>query len=305
MAKIEDSGELVLPDKGRPPRIPPPRASKPPRGFPFRLLLWALLMTAGAGAAGYFAWQYREQAIERRGGLATCTTDLEKIRGEHGAASGQLQTCTGELATVTEREKALAANLGSTTEELTALRDQRKETDARLASFAEITQKFAKMIDTGQLAVKARRGNLVVELPAEVLFASGVSELSEKGKLAVLEVGFILKQDPDRRFLVVGHTDSVPLKNSKYLDNLELSTARALTVTRVLVQAGMKPENLLPAGAGEHDPTSDNASSKDRQANRRIEIALLPALSEMPPLPSSIEAGKAAATPPAKPATPP
>jgi chemotaxis protein MotB len=121
-----------------------------------------------------------------------------------------------------------------------------------------------------------------------VLFPSGVAELSKPGELAVLEVGITLKRFPDRRFLVVGHTDDVPLKNSTYKDNWELSTARALTVTRFLVQAGMDPKNLVAAGAGENDPIS-----KERAKNRRIEIALLPAINELPPLPASLGADTA------------
>jgi hypothetical protein len=65
-----------------------------------------------------------------------------------------------------------------------------------------------------------------------------------------------------------------------------------LTVTRVMVTAGMSPKNLIPAGEGEHDPVAPNTSADGRQKNRRIEIALLPAINELPPLPASLrEAG--------------
>ena len=112
-----------------------------------------------------------------------------------------------------------------------------------------------------------------------MLFASGVADLSEEGKVKVHEIGFSLKDKgmAHARYLVVGHSDSQPLKNSVYKDNWELSTARALTVTRELVAAGIDPKNLLPAGAGEHDPISPKELAK----NRRIEIVLLPAFSEL------------------------
>jgi flagellar motor protein MotB len=71
-------------------------------------------------------------------------------------------------------------------------------------------------------------------------------------------------------------------------DNWQLSTARALTVSRILVLAGMKAENVIPAGVGENDPIASNATADGRQRNRRIEIALLPAINELPPLPSSL-----------------
>ena len=133
-------------------------------------------------------------------------------------------------------------------------------------------------------------GNIVLSLPAQVLFPSGVAELSEDGKIKVHEIGFTLKDKGPKddkgnytaRYLVVGHSDNQPLKNSVYKDNWELSTARALTVTRELVAAGMNPKNLLPSGAGDHDPLTANTSVKDMGRNRRIEIVLLPAITEMP-----------------------
>ena len=107
----------------------------------------------------------------------------------------------------------------------------------------------------------------------------------------------MLKKFPGRRFLVVGHTDNQPLGKPKdpatatYKDNWELSTARALTVTHVLVTAGMDPKSVIPAGEGEHDPIAANTTGEGRQRNRRIEIALLPALNELPPLPASLTDG--------------
>jgi chemotaxis protein MotB len=187
----------------------------------------------------------------------------------------QLETQLGQLST----------NLSASKEELATLRAQRADADKRLAAIEDIQKQFAKMIDTGQLKVAARRGSLVLSLPSEVLFASGSADVSEKGQLAVLEIGITLKRLADRRFLVVGHTDDQPLKGSVFKDNWELSTARALNVTRTLVKAGMNPKNLVPAGAGEHDPLG-----ADRAKNRRIEIALLPAINELPPLPASLDA---------------
>ena len=64
------------------------------------------------------------------------------------------------------------------------------------------------MIDTGQLRVVARHGQLVLSLPSEVLFPTGSANLSKVGEYAVVEVGAVLKRFPDRRFLIVGHTDN-------------------------------------------------------------------------------------------------
>ncbi len=161
----------------------------------------------------------------------------------------------------------------------------------------DIRKQFAKMIDAGQLRVTARRGQLVLSLPSEVLFPTGSSEVSKQGEYAIVEVGAVLKKLPDRRFLVVGHTDNQDFVKPKDAggaaacasqDNWQLSTARALTVTRVLVAAGMDAKNIVPSGVGAHDPIAENATPAGRQKNRRIEIALLPALEELPPLPANL-----------------
>jgi chemotaxis protein MotB len=274
-----------------------PGKPRNPRAFPWRLWLFALAMTGATGLGANYAWQYRKEARAADDDLGTCRDDLKKVQPKVDEATKKYEGCNKLLddnnKKLQDQDKksheqdvqmtALSNNLSASKDELAALQVQRAEAEKRLAAIADIQKQFAKMIDTGQLKVTARRASLVLSLPSEVLFPSGSADLSESGKMAVLEVGFNLKRLADRRFLVVGHTDDQPLKGSTYKDNWELSTARGLTVTRVLVQAGMNPKNIVAAGAGENDPVS-----KDRAKNRRIEIALLPAIGELPPLPASL-----------------
>jgi chemotaxis protein MotB len=286
MAKREDTDEVVV------------KSAKPARRFPWRLWLYAIVITGVAGGGGYFAWKYREDAKSATTAQATavvdrgkCTIALEEVKRSVADQTKNATDCKALLGEGAVKGKQLEAqltqlstNLNASKEELATLRAQRAEADKRLAAMEDIQKQFAKMIDAGQLKVSARRGSLVLSLPSEVLFASGSADLSEKGQIAVIEIGVTLKRLADRRFMVLGHTDDQALKNSVFKDNWELSTARALNVTRSLVKAGMDPKNLVASGAGEHDPLG-----KDRAKNRRIEIALLPALSELPPLPSTLE----------------
>jgi chemotaxis protein MotB len=246
--------------------------------------------------------------MQARAAYAVCSEEVEPTQEKAQRSDRRAQACEADLLDVAAQAKAneaqlakMQGNLSATKEELTALLAQRVEAEKQMAAIAKIREQFARMIDTGQLKVSARRGSLVVELPAEVLFRSASAELSEKGELSVLEVGFILKQFTDRRFLVVGHTDSLPLRNAAFRDNWDLSTTRALTVTHVLVKAGMRPQALMAAGAGEHDPVTSNARAADRQRNRRIEIQLLPALAELPPLPGGLKQTLAETTMAARP----
>jgi chemotaxis protein MotB len=268
------------------------------------LWLFAILMAGAAGAGGYFTWQYRAQSIKAKDDLSLCTKNLGSLQASTGDSAKQLKTCTDSLGAstlkATELEKqnnAFSKDLNASKDELTALRAQKAEADKRMAAVEEFRKQFAKLIDAGQLRVTARRGALVLSLPSEVLFPTGSATLSKQGEYAVVEVGAVLKKFPDRRFLVVGHTDNQDFVKPKTepttpvcvpTDNWQLSTARALVVTRVLVTAGMEAKNLVPAGVGANDPIASNSSAEGRQKNRRIEIALLPAINELPPLPANL-----------------
>lgn len=304
MAKrSDDSGEIMVP--GKPGGAAPPSRAAPVkkgRGFPFRLWGWAIVMTAGAGAGGYYAWTYRGAKNDAETSLATAVGERDGYKASGEIARKQLGECQTSVTALSGKAKDTETQLTQTT---TAAADcktaldvaeaAKQESDKRLAALANFQKKFSDMVGTGKISVRGHRGNLVLELPSEVLFSSGQAELSETGQLNVLQVGLILKEFPDRRFLVVGHTDAAPLAASIYKDNWELSTARALTVTRFLVKAGMKAQNLIPAGEGEHDPVADNGTATGRARNRRIEIILLPAITELPALPAGLDDAAAAA----------
>jgi len=261
----------------------------------------ALLLLA-AGGIGYYAWTLRGERDGKDKSLVAastardiCEQKLEKISKETmalgGAAAKNEAEAQREKAARENAEKGLTESmttLQATQAELGELRRQRVEVEKRLAAFRELTAKFQKMIDTGRLEIGVRDGRMIVKLPAGVLFDSGQAVLSREGEVALMEVALILRDLPDRKFMVVGHTDNVPLKSSMYKDNWTLSAERSLNVLRFLVTTGMKPENLLAAGYGEFDPIKSNKTDPGRKANRRIEIVLLPNVAEMPPMPPEL-----------------
>ena len=73
---------------------------------------------------------------------------------------------------------------------------------------------------------------------------------------------------------VVGHTDSDPIKKSKWKDNWELSAQRALAVTRYLVDKGIPAGSVRASGCGSARPVASNASSRGKARNRRVEIVV-------------------------------
>jgi chemotaxis protein MotB len=247
------------------------------------------LVAAGLGVGAYL-WSNHgrtlaiEDAGRHRSAVDACQADL--------GACNKAKDAEHEAREANEKARAEAAsNLDASRQELDAFK---ADADKRLAVFKSLTEKFHKMIDAGKLQVILRHGRMVVKLPAGVLFASGSADLSKEGKDALHEVATILRQVPDRRFMVAGHTDNVPVvPPSTFKNNLELSTGRALTVAQVLIASGMNAGRLVAAGYGEFEPIRENGTEAGRHENRRIEIVVMPNLTELPAVPAESDAGAA------------
>lgn len=236
----------------------------------------AVLLVGGAGA-GTFAYVNGRQLHATVADTSHKLDDCQKTLDDDKAARDASEKAAAQT----------ASDLKAAEAELDDLRHQKDEAEQRLAAFKSITDKFRKMIDAGKLKVEMRHGRMVVKLPASILFAIGSADISKEGQDALADVAKILKQFPDRRFEVAGHTDNVPVgpPASKFGNNLELSTARALTVASFLLEHGINPAKLSAAGYSEYQPIASNAHEAGRAENRRIEIVLLPNLSELPPSP--------------------
>jgi chemotaxis protein MotB len=116
---------------------------------------------------------------------------------------------------------------------------------------------------------------------SEVLFASGSATLGDEGQRQILKVAETLKAvarqipgDIEWILQVDGHTDKVPIATAPYASNWELSTARAMSVLRLLKEAGVPPARLSAAGFGEFHPLEDRDDPAAYQRNRRIELKL-------------------------------
>ena len=116
---------------------------------------------------------------------------------------------------------------------------------------------------------------------SELLFDSGSASLQFEGKKKLKQIGLTLKEttmnipdDIDWIIQVEGHTDKNPINTPQFPSNWELSTARANTVLKLLLELGFNPQHLSAAGYGEFYPISEGESDIDLQQNRRIELKL-------------------------------
>jgi len=263
---------------------PPPRS-----GGSFKAWFLALVGMGGCGALGYYYWELRTQHLEQRDALAGVQQTADKCQGELEPALARAQTCESareeegkRLDDLGKAQEKMEADLQATSGELVSLRELKVHAEQRAAAFEELKAQLKEMIDSKQLEVQRREGRLIVQLPAEVLFASGSADLSEDGKVALIKLSAVLEKMPDRKFMVAGHTDSLaPMKGSKFRNNWELSTARAVNVTELLVTAKINPKNLVASGYGEFAPIASNYNENGRKKNRRIELVLLPNIEEL------------------------
>jgi chemotaxis protein MotB len=208
--------------------------------------------------------------------------DLER----QNAALKQRLTSLGQNIMELEGDKnTLASDLDSARKRMEELKKAQEQAEARTAQFRQLLAKLKGMIDSGKLKVEIRNGLMLVKLPDHILFDPGQTALKSEGQEAIKEVAGILAQlPPDRKFQVAGHTDNKGLsRSSKYKDNWELSAARAVEVLHYMVdKGGMPKERVSAAGFADQLPVASNDTDEGRKANRRIEIVLVPNISELP-----------------------
>jgi chemotaxis protein MotB len=205
-----------------------------------------------------------------------------QTQAELDEAHTQIGGLEGELNRAANRGSELAGTLSEKDRALASLRAQEAQAEQRISQFQELTDKFSSLVDAGKLTVSILNGRMVVHMQTDVLFRSGSARLSPDGRSAVEEVSGLLVSIPDRRYQVEGHTDSVPIQTFAFPTNWELASARAISVVNVMIEKGMPPERVSAVSYGDTTPIAQNNSDKGKAQNRRIEIVLVPDLSQLP-----------------------
>lgn len=207
---------------------------------------------------------------------------LVAARDEHQRLEAQIAKGEGDMATLLKDRSRLKESIDEMSKALADSRRRRAEAEKRVAEYRDMLMRFKGLIEAGKLDVRIVDGRMVLALPMDILFNSGSSRLSEEGKKALTEVGTVLATIAERRFQVEGHTDNVPIHNEYYANNWELASARALAVVKTLRESGVAPQQLSAASFGEFKPAADNTSDQGKARNRRIEIVIVPDLTNLP-----------------------
>ena len=136
-------------------------------------------------------------------------------------------------------------------------------------------EKLDKMMKEQQTQgqVEMKKDGLQVTLEEKegaAYFEVGKADITEQGKKLLDLMAPILEPLPND-VVIEGHTDNVPIHNSQFDTNWELSTARATSVVKYMVRTrGLSPKKLAAVGYGEYKPIGPNDTPQNRAKNRRV-----------------------------------
>ncbi len=183
-----------------------------------------------------------------------------------------------------------AANeLNMTKEQVAAQRARLQQLQSFIDQQQKATENLRKLIadalvgfKNNELTVTVKDGRVYVSMEEELLFPSGSDKVNPRGKEALAKVASVLNTNLDINIDIEGHTDNKPIKTTAFPDNWALSTARANSVARVLIdEYSVSPVRLIASGRSYYHPLASNDTQEGRAQNRRTEIILEPKFDEL------------------------
>ncbi len=237
---------------------------------------------------------------------------LDRGAGADSAADARINAISGELDTERQISQQALSQVELLNQQIAALRKQIAALEQALdASEARDRESNTKIADLGRrlnvaLAQRVQelnryrsdffgrlreilsdRENIRIVgdrfvFQSEVLFPSGSEIINDEGRVemkkladAIIELQREIPPEINWVLRVDGHTDNIPVSATRrYRDNWELSSARATSVVKFLIENGVPANRLVAAGFGEYQPLDTADTAEARTRNRRIELKL-------------------------------
>ena len=204
-------------------------------------------------------------------------TELEEARKAAAQTASDFDSFKKQAEAEAQRMRQEQARLSN---ELLAAQSKDAEIQRLTRTHAELTKSLEAEIAKGDIRIQQVRDRLTINMVDRVLFDSGQAQVKPAGLKVLKQVSDILKNVTDKQIRIEGHTDNVQIGarlRERFPTNWELSTARATSVVRFLIEEGGVPrENLSAVGYADTRPVAGNDTEIGRTANRRIEIVLYP-----------------------------
>lgn len=227
-------------------------------------------LASGNASAQEQIMKLQKHATELEANAARIAQEREQLRREQSQLTASLEQ---------ERQRLKAEEAEK--ERLERERAAKEEEIMRLTrTQEELTKSLQDEIAKGNITIQQVRDRLTINMVDRVLFDSGQAQVKPAGMKVLKQVAEVLNKVTDKQIRIEGHTDNVPISTKlqdRFKTNWELSTARATTVVRYLIdQGGVDRQYLSAVGYADTRPIASNDSEEGRTSNRRIEIVLYP-----------------------------
>jgi chemotaxis protein MotB len=224
----------------------------------------------------------RNSDLERQ--VADSNREIATLQSSNSGLKGQLAASTalaaGLQAGAGDKDK-LAADLAAAKQrnaelesELVALRGEFSTEMAKLKEAQRgLVRALRPEIEKGDITVDLNSERLMINLASSYLFGSGQAELKPAGVEALKQVGAVLKDFPEYKVAVDGHTDNRPIQGAlkkKFPTNKELSESRAVNAAKALTEGGLGAATTH--GYADAKPVVPNTTDAGRAKNRRVEV---------------------------------
>ncbi|MGM0673883.1 MAG: flagellar motor protein MotB, partial [Spirochaetota bacterium] len=167
------------------------------------------------------------------------------------------------------------AELGNTIESLPSVQRGRALDEAR----RQAVSIFEPEVRSNEVRITQDERGLVISLASDAFFESASAEVNiEESREVFIKLSELLQSDAveDRKFRIEGHTDNIPTDpQGEWETNWELSTARSLSVLRLLRDYGVPEERFQVMGLADTVPLVSNDTAEGRAYNRRVDVIIL------------------------------
>jgi chemotaxis protein MotB len=238
----------------------------------------AILVGGLAALAGCASWDNGPICSNTQGWQPwpdpRCNVEVAQQAVGLQAGTGDKDKLAADLAASKQRNVELERQLGERDAELAALRGELSAEMAKLSAAQRgLIRALRPEIENGDITVDLNNERLLINLSSAYLFGSGQDELKSAGADALKHVGAVLKDFPEYKVSVDGHTDNVPIQGAlqkKFPTNNELSQSRAANAAKALTKGGLR--TVMTHGYADTRPVESNMTASGRTKNRRVEV---------------------------------
>jgi chemotaxis protein MotB len=232
--------------------------------------------------------------------LNTATVKLNSCLADEAASAARLNELQARLADMKANNLALIES----TKDMTVLTTQGarnveksleslKEKDLRITRLQDALTKKDSVtlalvtslkkevgLNDPDIEINVEKSVVFISLSDKLLFKSGSYDITTRANDILGKVATVINGKPNFEAMVEGHTDNVPYSKGVLIDNWDLSVKRSTAIVRALQGLGVKPEQLIAAGRGDHIPLVPNTTAENKAINRRTKIYILPKIDQ-------------------------